>query len=320
MDGKYWRTHPEWERSRSFVMERDGGLIAHGAIVPLWCDWEGQRLKMIHVIDWVAKRDSTGAGIVLLKRIGQLADGLFVAGGSEMTEKIVPVLGFRDSADATRFALPLRPFARLRSDPARSWKPAARCARDVLRMTRVHLGVTPGWGARRVQPADLATVQFPTPRSMNREALFERAPAGIAYLLGCPAAPAELYLVERDGSPRGYLVLTLAVTQCRIAEAWVEPAEAADWHALYMLAIREAKSHREIAEISTVASTTTELQALQRAGFRPRGQVHLRFWTRSGKAARRRPSVISWPMGMEPTFTTAARSSGDDEARLTNHP
>lgn len=279
MAWKYWREHPDWVGSRGFVMEREGNIIAHGSVVPLRCAWGGRRLKMVELVDWVAQPNATGAGISLLKRVAQTAEGMFIAGGTEATQKILPALGFRETASATSFALPLRPLARLRAESFKSWKPLARFARNTLWKTRGAAPVDAGWQTRPIAAADLAKTQFPMPHPLGTEAaIFERSIPEIAFLMECPVAPAEFYLVERNGVARGYFVLMFALAQCRVADAWLEPNCADDWQALYQLAARAAKAHREVAEIVTVAGDRTSAQGLKQAGFQPREQVALRFW------------------------------------------
>jgi hypothetical protein len=78
------------------------------------------------------------------------------------------------------------------------------------------------------------------------------------------------------------LVLTLAVNQCRIADAWVESGQNEDWSALYVLAVRQALAHRHIAEIVTAAGTETERRALEQTGFKGRGEVPMLLWSRDG--------------------------------------
>jgi len=276
MDWKYWQRHPKWEGSRSFVMERDGELVAHGSVVPLSLAWQDRRYRLFHMIDWAAKPDSPGAGRVLLRNAGKLCDGFFVAGGSDMTQKILPALGCRQSVSATMFALPVRPFVRLRDD-SRSAKSVARFGRNLLWKMRARSIMPPGWNVRRVPREQLATAEFPTPHPRGAEAVFERTAEDIAYLMDCPVAPVECYVVEKNGVARGYFVLTVAIRQSRIAETWVDSREIGDWRALYLLAIREASARREIAEIVTVGSTPHESEALKQAGFQPRGEIALRF-------------------------------------------
>jgi hypothetical protein len=282
MDWKYWSPHPNWEGSRSFVMEREGKLAAHGAVVPLSLAWRNRRYRLFHLIDWAARPDSPGAGVALLKNAANLSDGVFVAGGSDITQRILPAMGFRESGRATTFVLPLRPFLRLRDDSFSSWKSAARYGRNLLWMMQASSGTPAGWSARRVPRERLATMEFPTPHPRGAEALFERTVPDIYNLLECPATPAEFYLVERGGLARGYFVLAIAVRQSRIAEAWVDSGDIDDWRALYVMAARAAAARRQIAEITTVAGTPVEIDALRQAGFQPRGQIALRFQLRDG--------------------------------------
>jgi len=239
---------------------------------------------MIHLIDWVARPDNPGAGIALLKRIEQMVDGVLVAGGSEMTRKILPALGFRDIGKASSFALPLRPLAMLLDGSVNSWKPVARFARNMRWKMRARTRIPKGWSLRRQLPGDLGIIPGPKPGSQPgaQQAVFEWKAPEIALFLECPVATSEFYLVLRDGLPIGYLALTLAVNQCRIADAWVESRESEDWSALYTLAVRQALAHRHVAEIVTVAGTKTEIRALEQTGFKSRGEVPMLVWSRDG--------------------------------------
>jgi hypothetical protein len=279
---KYWREGPDWPGSRGFVMERDGAVIAHGAVIPLMCEWADRRLRLAYLVDWAAQRDCTGAGIALLKRVGQMVEGIFTVGGSESTQKILPALGFQMVGTAIRFILPLRVLARL-PDSFRSPRSAARLARNlVLSVRRGRPGITPqGWDARRVPLVELGAVRFPTPHASGATAVFVRSATAIGDLLECPSAPAEFYIVEHEGLARGYFVLTLAGRQGRIAEAWVDG-----------LAIREARAHRHIAELVGIASTSVEAQAFRDTGFPTCGRFPIRLWMRDGRI----PEAIRYQM------------------------
>jgi hypothetical protein len=293
MDWKYWRESPDWDGSRGFLMERAGTIIAHGAVIPLTCAWEDRRLRLAYLIDWVALPDCAGAGVTLLKRVGQMVEGIFTVGGSESTQKILPALGFKSLGTATRFILPLRLLARL-PDSFRARLSAARFARNLfLSVKRKRSGAIPnGWRARRLPAAELGASPFPTPRAHGARAVFMRSPAAIAELLECPSAPAEFYIVEQEGAARGYFVLTLAGKQCRIAEAWVETDQVQDWRTLFALAIREARAHPQVAELVAIASTDIEAQALREAGFPVCGRFPMRLWMRDGKM----PEAVRYQM------------------------
>jgi hypothetical protein len=119
----------------------------------------------------------------------------------------------------------------------------------------------------------MESIPFPLPLESAGTALFERTLSEISFLLECPAAPMEFYLVERDGAPCGYFVLAILATQCRVVESWTTQ----NWRPLYALAIRQALSHPDIQEIAAAASTAEEIQALEQIGFHACGQLSLRF-------------------------------------------
>lgn len=276
MEWKYWRPHEGWEGSRSYVLERDGEVTAHGAVMPLSLVWGERRLRVVHLIDWAARQDRPGAGATLLRRIARSADGVFTAGGSEEALRVTPAFGFKPSPPARRFALPLRPMARLRHDGLRSWKPAARLARDVWRRLRAGVAAPGGWNAVRLRedqiPDPLPGIQQKVPY-----AYFERTTADVRHLLRCPAASGAYYRVEHGGDACGYFVLIRTPAQCRIAEAWVNPGTEKDWLALYRLAAATALGEGGAVELIAAAGPGIEAEALLRAGFHDRGEIALRF-------------------------------------------
>ena len=278
MNWKYWREHPEWEGSRGYVMERDGQIIAHGSVVPLTCIWGDRRLKMVDVIDWAGSPAHPGAGITVLKRISQLVEGVFIAGGTEAAQKVFVSLGFKDSPAATQFALPLRPLRRFARESEPVLKRAARLARNA-HWTIAGLAAAPaGWSAKRLTPEEVGRTSFPKPHPCAEPAIFERTAAGIALLLQCPITPSEFYLLEKDGEARGYFVLNLAANQCRVGEAWAEPGDIEHWRALYTLASRKGRDHSQITEIVTaVTNDAAAKQGLLQSGFRPRASIPLRL-------------------------------------------
>jgi hypothetical protein len=276
MEWKYWRPHEGWEGSRSYVLARDGQVTAHGAVMPLSLVWGERRLRVVNLIDWAARRDRPGAGVTLLQRISRLADGVFTAGGSEEALRVTPAFGFKASPSARRFALPLRPMARLRHDGLRSWKPAGRLVRDVWWRLRARVAAPGGWSAVRLRED-----QIPDPLPGSREkapyAYFERTTADVRHLLRCPAASGACYRVERSGEACGYFVLMRAPAQCRIAEAWVNPGTHEDWLALYRLAAATALGECGAVEVTAAAAPGVEAESLLRAGFHDRGEIALRF-------------------------------------------
>jgi hypothetical protein len=100
---KYWQPRADWPGPRSFVLADGRGPIAHAALIPAWCAWGVHRIKMIHVIDWAARPGTVGAGVALMKHIGQQAQALLAIGGSAQTLRILPQIGFRPIGLATGY-------------------------------------------------------------------------------------------------------------------------------------------------------------------------------------------------------------------------
>jgi hypothetical protein len=293
MNWKYWQPCSEWPGSRGFVVERDGDVLAHGAVIPLTLAWSDQRLRLVHLIDWAARRDCTGAGIALLKRVGQMVDGIFVPGGSHEAQKILPALRFRPLGPATRFILPLNPLTRL-PESWRSWQGAARFGRSLaLSTVRGSFKAVPReWRARLISSPELISSALANHESSSKIACFMRSTAALTHLMQCPSAPASLYSVEREGAVCGYFVLMMAGRQCRIADAWLVPDREDNWHNLFTLAIQETKRRTGIAELVAVANRDVEMRALRRAGFPRCGQIPLWLWMRKGNI----PGAVRYQM------------------------
>ncbi len=59
-------------------------------------------------------RDSSGSGVTLMKQIGKLTDAMFAVGGSELTQQILPIIGFKECGTIViQYAWPVRPLLRL---------------------------------------------------------------------------------------------------------------------------------------------------------------------------------------------------------------
>jgi hypothetical protein len=270
MRWKYWDDWPDWPGSRGYVLTQDGEIVAHGAVVPLTCLWEGRSLKVVRVIDWAADAKSVGAGVTLMKRIGQMAGAVMAVGGAEATLKIFPALGAKRFGVAHHYARPLRPFRRLFGETNADWKAGARFARGLLWWLRAPSAAPPGWEARRITADQLASISFPRPAPWPGTAVFERSSASLSYYLQCPSVQMELFAVERKSSLRGYFLLAFVGGQVRIAESWVDSGDAADWRALHLLAVHEAMRRPEALEAVTMCSDPIARQSIEECGFHHR--------------------------------------------------
>ncbi len=273
---KCWEERCDWPGSRGFIMTNQHEIVAHATVVPLFSVAGERRLRMAHLIDWAAESKSVGSGVALLKRIGQLVDAIMIAGGSDMTQKILPALGFKPCGQVDRFARPLRPLRRLKGAKL-AWRLYAQSARAAFWKLRAPSGNTAGWEVRRVREDELAATAIPWPGPEPGTMLFERTPETMGYFLRCPAAAMELYVAAKDGADRGYFMLAFAPAQARIVDLWTDSGDRRDWRAVVRLAVRAAERNADAAEVVSTASDPVRRQAFLECGFHLRGSVPLRI-------------------------------------------
>ena len=285
---KNWEERSDWSGSRGYVMSKEDVIVAHGTVVPLSYVSGAQRLKMVHLIDWAADPNAVGSGVALLKQIARMVDAVVVAGGSEMTQKVLPALGFKTYGEVTNFVLPLKPFKRFAGQKP-SVRLAAQFARSFLWSLQASQVRTDGWAAQRTAPERFVSQAMRWPRTERGTAIFERTVDIIAYLLKCPITPLEIYSVAKDGSDRGYFLLAHAPGQTRIADFYVDSEDREDWRALIQLAVSRAARNPDAAEVVAVGSDAVTRQALLDCGFHARGDSALRILPRTGVELRAGP-------------------------------
>ena len=135
-------------------------------------------------------------------------------GGREMTQKILPGLGFKTFGHLRSFARPLRPLRRLSGTEIQLEALRTICRGSLVWTWQAPSTRAPGWVARRVMPADLASTSIPWPKPGRSILSFERnADAPVGYYLRCPAVPMEFYVAEKQGLALGYFLLAFAPAQ-----------------------------------------------------------------------------------------------------------
>lgn len=265
---KYWQPRAEGPATRSFVLVRDGQILAHAGVVPGRCIWRGGGLDTLHLIEWAARPGAIGAGGALLKQIGRTTEALLAIGGNPRTLAMLPALGFRSCGEATPFIRSLRPL-RMAAGAPRHWRTALRVARGVWWKLGTSDRVDPRWQARRVMPDDFPDMPLPQPAA--GAATMARSPAHLRELMACPATPMQLYRLDAAGrAGRGYFLLAFAPGQARLVDCWVDSDAPADWRALVQHAVRAARSDPAAAELVALSSDPLLRAALGDSGFHAR--------------------------------------------------
>src|ERR1700691_5918774 len=62
---KYWDPRGDFAEPRSFVMERDGQIVAHVGLWPVTVRTGARVEHGIHAMDWAAAPQAPGAGVTL---------------------------------------------------------------------------------------------------------------------------------------------------------------------------------------------------------------------------------------------------------------
>lgn len=276
---KYWSVREDWEGSRSFLLEREGNILAHGAVWPSWLRTEDETLRGGKVIDWAAAARPPGAGIALMKALApETLDLIFALGGSEDTRKILPFAGFRPFNEVWSFARPLRATAQAATHQSRDWKLPARWLRNTW------------WSWKSARPGPRLTSRPVSPdqiRSWPRPAkavhVFERTPQAFDYYSRCGLVRSRLFAVDFDGKECGYFYLVFAPGQARVADAWCSLADAGAWGGVYALAIERALEDGHANEITASAGIAVARRALDACGFRITGRDRLMVYDPGSK-------------------------------------
>lgn len=105
-----------WKYSRgdSYALVQNGRVISHGCAWPVA---SVTRVRTICLIDWVSAKGVPGMGIMLARKIGGLADVMLSIGGSEMTQQIMPKIGFVRGGELDTYARVLRPWKQFWTRP-----------------------------------------------------------------------------------------------------------------------------------------------------------------------------------------------------------
>lgn len=267
---KYWQEREDWPGARSYVLTDGNHLLAHGALMPAHCSCEAGRLRIVHMIDWAARRSEPGAGVTLMKHVGSLVDALLGIGGSAATLKIMPLIGYRPYGLVTGYVRPLHPLRLLHGVAEPDWKLLPRMARSAMWCLTAPRPARGEWRARRITAAQVGQIATVLPTRGQGFDLLERTEATVRYALGCPIVPLELYALERAGRAGGYFVLAYAPGQARLVDCWMDSDEPADWRALIQCAVLEARRNRKVAELVTWANDLLLTQSLIECGFRAR--------------------------------------------------
>lgn len=265
---KCFAPHPFWEGSRGYALRYKGAMAAFGCLVPSRFLTGSATVASCNMIDWAASKAVPGAGAMLYRHIQELTGTMINIGGTEDARNLLPRIGFAARVERHAYARVLRPWGNFRQQERKNWKSPLRLARDLRDLARPAADAGSTVTARHVErPEDMPLEAFPNPSEMQ-QVVCERNPALCGYMLACPAAKTDAYLLEHGHAPAGAFLLSRVGTECRIADLWVNSTDAQAWAGAYAAATAAARVHPGVTKITVAASLSLQTRAIERAGFR----------------------------------------------------
>ena len=265
LEWKYLYPRAGWQGSRSYLLERDGNIVAHAGICPVSFRLPaGRTVSSLTIMDWAADSTVPGVGVMLYRKLMGMAPTSFVIGGAPVTREIVPRIGFRHVGDALTYSLWLRPW--------REFRTRARTGRSVLRLLHGWVHPLPirrrlmSWESVRVSEFDDSLK--PILSSEKRAWTFcQRTVADLNYLLGCPHLEMKGFLLKREGHVAGYFVLGKSGWEARLLDFVVDSEDVNDWRHASAVAANAALHDPEVCRIRVLSTVPVLSQALTRSGY-----------------------------------------------------
>jgi hypothetical protein len=260
---KYWDRRGDFAGPRSYVLEKDGVIVAHAGLWPLTFGAGESAVRGIHMIDWASAKESAGAGLAIVQKLASIFDFIVGIGGSEMTRKVLPAFGFVQYRQVWRGARPLHPIQQAMTHQTRNWKLAPRLVRNAMMgMT----GATPyrRWTASQIVPNEVAQDLQIGPDDAH---FAPRAPEFFEYILRCPAGPVTLHGIFDGGQLQGHFAICVLRGQARIAGVWLREPTEDRWTAAYFLAQKTASRLPGANEVVASGTEGASGAGAARAGF-----------------------------------------------------
>lgn len=268
-DWKFESPHPLWPGRRSFVLEHQGAIAAHGGVIPIHYRGSAGPFRSMQVIDWAGDNSVPGAGLHVYRTCLAKTDTMLAIGGSEAALSVIPRMKmFRRLTDCPVYARPLRPMGVALDTKPLTWRAAAKWGR-AWKWKLAPLPANGDWSLRR---------ETSFKRCSNHdlaEATIDRTPEWLNYLLGCPVVEMMAFTVLRNGEVAGHLLASIAgrSRQARLVDVVVDSKDDQDWIQAVSAAIRWLQRETKASEV-IAASTVGFLQRV----FEACGMHQRRLW------------------------------------------
>ncbi|MFZ0797643.1 MAG: hypothetical protein WCA13_21055 [Terriglobales bacterium] len=266
LEWKYLYPRDGWEGSRSYLLERNGQIIAHCGIYPVTFHLLDRiTVNSVTMMDWAADPAAPGVGVVLYRKLMAIAPTSFVIGGAPATRLMIPRIGFRHVGEAQTYAAWLRPWREFRTRP-RTRRSILRLLHGLTHPTHSRGQTSAGWDFAAVNQFDdsLEPVLNDTKRTWT---FCGRTLADLNYVLKCPHLEIRGFLLRRQGQLMGYFIIGQADWEARLLDLVVNSADANDWNSACATVTKAAQLNPEVCRIRALATFPILRQALIWNGY-----------------------------------------------------
>lgn len=266
LEWKYLFFRSGWEAGRSYLLERDGHIVAHGGVCPVTLRLPtGPAVSSLTILDWAADPSSPGSGVILYRKLMEMAPTSFVIGGAPVTRQILPRIGFRQMGEALTYTAWLRPWREFRLRP-RTRRSALRLLHGLTHPARNRLLASAGWDCLPVHQFDDSIL--PVLNGSQRAWTFcQRTVADLNWLLNCPQLKMQGFLLRRECRLLGYFILGKAEWEARLLDLAVDSADANDWNIACAIVTEAARIDTEVCRIRAQSTFPILSRALGWNGY-----------------------------------------------------
>ncbi len=266
LEWKYLDGMPGREGNRSYLLEKDGQIVAHCGACPVTFHLpDGTTVKSLTMMDWAADASVPGAGVSLFRKLMGVAPTSFVIGGAPATRQILPRIGFRSSGEALTFSAWLRPWREFQTR-SRSPRSAQRLLHGFTHPARNRRQASIGWDFAPVSQFDDSLLPVLNNTKL-RWTFCRRTLADLNHLMKCPHLEMRGFLLKRQGQLMGYFIIGRAAWEARLFDLVVNSEDAKDWNLACAMVTQAAQLDPEICRIRALASFPMSMRALEWNGY-----------------------------------------------------
>jgi hypothetical protein len=265
---KYLQPRPEWSGCRGFLLEKSGGIVGFGGVLPTSLQLQnGTTTKAATLIDWAGDPSTPGAGIMVMNKVAKMTGPMFIIGGSDAALRVLPNIGFRPLQSISGYACWLRPYKEFAKRP--------KTGRSLLRLahgTYCGLRFRPQarrshWEAKPLTDFGAFAIPLLNREPSTTECVPVRSLETLNYMLRCPTVKTTGFMLEREGLIAGYFLSATVGWESRLLDISIGSDEQRDWNDACLAVVHTLLQESEVCRIFAWASAPRLREALIANGF-----------------------------------------------------